>query len=156
MTRWSVRKESGKWRVYDGPAWSDTFPTFIEAYRWAWASAGSGPPLGVTGYSRSPKRDVGGRWARRCGMTTETLSVSELEEVFALEIPCGGNNTPEKRPCPGSAPAVLVKAHASCGMEAPDFKCIDCHALWAAQDFPTASCKHCGLQMVRRAWYRKL
>lgn len=36
-------------------------------------------------------------------MDSLTDSITDLEEAFDLEVPCGGNNSPVKRPCPYSA-----------------------------------------------------
>ena len=33
--RWSVRKQNGRWRVYDRNVWSDTFDSLEEAHTWA-------------------------------------------------------------------------------------------------------------------------
>lgn len=35
MTRWSVKKRDGKWRVCDHGAWFDTFNTLPEAHTYA-------------------------------------------------------------------------------------------------------------------------
>jgi hypothetical protein len=32
MNRWSVRFRNGEWRVYDGRAWHDRYPTLPEAH----------------------------------------------------------------------------------------------------------------------------
>lgn len=35
MTRWSIRKRHGQWRVFDRDLWHDTFPTLEEAHTYA-------------------------------------------------------------------------------------------------------------------------
>jgi len=35
MARWSIRFLHGEWRVYDGDAWADRYPTLAEAHTYA-------------------------------------------------------------------------------------------------------------------------
>lgn len=39
MSRWSVCKRNGQWRVYQDECWSDTFDTLEEAGTWAHQNA---------------------------------------------------------------------------------------------------------------------
>ena len=63
---------------------------------------------------------------------TETISVSELEEMLSNEIPCGGNLVPEKQPCPHDAAAVLVSSHHCPTGDPKQFKCVACYEVWLA------------------------
>jgi len=35
MNRWSVKFRHGEWRVYDGTAWADRYPTLTQAHTFA-------------------------------------------------------------------------------------------------------------------------
>lgn len=62
-------------------------------------------------------------------MNTLTDEVVDLEELFQLDIPCGGNLYPITRPCPDHAEADFVGTH-MCLSRPQDFKCASCHADW--------------------------
>lgn len=59
----------------------------------------------------------------------ERDAIADLEEMFALEIPCGGNLFPEKRPCPDKAPATLI-LRCPHHVTPEDFKCFECYSRW--------------------------
>lgn len=60
----------------------------------------------------------------------ETVSLAELEEHFALEVPCGGNISPVKRPCPDQAAAIMISSHRCPPLDPQDFKCLLCYTEW--------------------------
>ncbi|AER47965.1 hypothetical protein COURTHOUSE_114 [Mycobacterium phage Courthouse] len=61
-----------------------------------------------------------------------TISVTEMEEMFSWEIPCGGNRFPFARECPEQAAATLVNSHSiECEGDQPVFyKCDFCYSIW--------------------------
>ncbi|AXF51605.1 hypothetical protein CONSTELLA_115 [Mycobacterium phage Constella] len=64
-------------------------------------------------------------------MSTETVSIAELEEVLSDEIPCGGIRWPTPRDCPNQATAMLVCRHAlACLGRKSDMKCFSCYSTW--------------------------
>ena len=80
-------------------------------------------------------------------MSTETISISDLEEMLSNNLPCGGNITPKKRPCPHNAEAILVSSH-NCpmGQIPQDLKCFSCYEIWRASnnDVDRVRCPSCG------------
>lgn len=80
---------------------------------------------------------------------TDVLSreISDLEEMFANEVPCGGNEWPTPRPCPHDAPAVMVSVD-SCDNHPARFKCLWCFEIWyrsaTRSGWDTALCSNCG------------
>lgn len=65
---------------------------------------------------------------------TITRDVVELEELFANELPCGGNIFPAVRPCPHGASAVVVGPRGHEHGHPQAFKCLDCFTDWITGD----------------------
>ncbi|AEK09505.1 hypothetical protein LITTLEE_125 [Mycobacterium phage LittleE] len=64
-------------------------------------------------------------------MSTETVSVTELEEMLSDEIPCGGTRRPTVRDCPNQATAILACRHAlACHGNRSAMKCFSCYSIW--------------------------
>ena len=95
-------------------------------------------------------------------MSTETISIADLEEHFSLDVPCGGNKWPVKRSCPDQSPAVMVRRRCCADdQRGPEiFKCITCFTEWATgspRTFPGASfCIYCKSIKPISWWYRPL
>lgn len=88
-------------------------------------------------------------------MTLTDTSVDELEAIFDLEIPCGGNSTPKNRPCPHQAAAVWVCTH-RCDFDAKSFKCDACYAEWYNTFGDDCVCSKCAEVMPKFRMYRRL
>jgi hypothetical protein len=73
--------------------------------------------------------------------------VADLEAMFAIELPCGGNIYPEKRPCPDNAPATMI-LRCPCDPGPEDFKCFECYSRWLRAHIDkgtmSLSCEACG------------
>lgn len=86
---------------------------------------------------------------------TDVVSVSDLEELFGLEIPCGGNISPRTRPCPDAAAAVVRNSH-RCRINPSDFKCLKCYTEWLSAGAYSAgwcTCSRCGARMRMSQMY---
>ena len=91
-------------------------------------------------------------------MSTETISIADLEEHLSLDVPCGGNTFPLKRACPNSAVAILVKFRC-CNADGPEaFKCLKCYVEWRAYDNGNdlGRCPRCYHTMPLDDWYSPL
>lgn len=88
-------------------------------------------------------------------MDSLTDSITDLEEAFDLEVPCGGNNSPVKRPCPYSATAQVVTTHTICGIAPTSLKCISCLMEWM-QGTADCVCIKCGYRAPKHSVYRPL
>ena len=58
-------------------------------------------------------------------MSTETVCDTDLEEMFNLDIPCGGNNYPIEHDCPHQAAAAMASTHTCSSNRARGYKCLD-------------------------------
>ena len=91
-------------------------------------------------------------------MSTAVLPAVDLERLFGLELPCGGNRTPKSRPCPYSAAAEWESTHV-CGPRTPTaFKCNACYREWYDGNFSgLCRCDDCGATGMRKGrMYRRL
>src|SRR5690242_11029262 len=94
---------------------------------------------------------------------TETVTVSELEEMLSNDVPCGGNTVPENVPCPHNAAAVLVSSHL-CPMtsDPKEFKCVACYEVWLAHVLRktlgkgNVNCRTCSWRGLAWGLYRPL
>lgn len=87
-----------------------------------------------------------------------TDSVSLLEEMFAQDVPCGGNHFPVDRRCPNEAAAELANTHVNCRFDPANFKCGPCYMEWlaAAHHAEACVCTVCGWSAPPWDWYRPI
>jgi hypothetical protein len=93
--------------------------------------------------------------------STETISVSDLEEMLESEVPCGGVKGLGMTPCPEGNAAEFASYRCCAVADSPcGLKCHDCYGKWLHWAGSTgtghARCTGCQLRMPIPEWYRPI